>query len=338
MGETVMAASPFPAVEKCSSTDRGGDTVVADLDGTLLCGRSSFPYFAHMAFETGGVLLLIVLAPLAGLLYYFVSEAAGIQVLIFASMAGARVPKFYCSDLHPESWRVFSACGRRCVLTANPRVMVEAFLKDYIGADVVVGTELVTWRGRATGLVRAPGVLVGERKADALRRRAGGRARRLEDGLPVHEAVQGGVRGARVAEAQARAARGPAAADCVPRRAVRAEAVARARAAHRALDPDRVSARVPPHRRRRAPADAHGVPRFPRPRRPCHHQGQPSSAGQPRDGPDRRAVHLLPPHPPRPNLPLHRARPPHHHRHPLGTCHHATFLMVITCHANRFEK
>lgn len=184
---TAMAASPFPTVDKCSSTDRANDTVVADLDGTLLCGRSSFPYFAHMAFETGGVLrllLLIVLAPLAGLLYYFVSEPAGIQVLIFASMAGAKIsdieavaravlPKFYCSDLHPESWRVFSECGRRCVLTANPRIMVEAFLKEYIGTDVVVGTELAVWRGRATGLVLSPGVLVGEQKADALRRTFG---------------------------------------------------------------------------------------------------------------------------------------------------------------------
>uniref|UniRef100_A0ACD6A1P7 Uncharacterized protein n=1 Tax=Avena sativa TaxID=4498 RepID=A0ACD6A1P7_AVESA len=193
---TAMTASPFPTVHKCSSAGRSGDTVVADLDGTLLCGRSSFPYFAHMAFETGGVLrllLLLVLAPLAGLLYYLVSESAGIQVLIFASMAGAEVaeieavaravlPKFYCSDLHPESWRVFASCGRRYVLTANPRIMVEAFLKEYAGADAVLGTELVVWRGRATGLVASPGVLVGEKKADALRR-AFGEAARPEIGL-----------------------------------------------------------------------------------------------------------------------------------------------------------
>ncbi|KAI4974504.1 hypothetical protein ZWY2020_047784 [Hordeum vulgare] len=184
---TKMTASRFPTVDKCSSVDRSGDTVVADLDGTLLCGRSSFPYFAHLAFETGGVLrllLLLLLAPLAGLLYYFVSEPAGIQVLIFGSMAGAKVddveavarvvlPKFYCSDLHPESWRVFSACGRRCVLTANPRIMVEAFLKEYLGADVVLGTELLVWGGRVTGLVCSPGVLVGEKKADALRQAFG---------------------------------------------------------------------------------------------------------------------------------------------------------------------
>ncbi|KAF7005503.1 hypothetical protein CFC21_020620 [Triticum aestivum] len=184
---TKMTGSPFPTVEKCSSVDRSGDTVVADLDGTLLCDRSSFPYFAHMAFETGGVLrllLLLLLAPLAGLLYLFVSESAGIQVLIFGSMAGAKVddvesvaravlPKFYCSDLHPESWRVFSACGRRFVLTANPRIMVEAFLKDYIGSDVVLGTELVVWGRRVTGLVCSPGVLVGDNKADALRQAFG---------------------------------------------------------------------------------------------------------------------------------------------------------------------
>lgn len=156
---------------------------MADMDGTLLRGRSSFPYFALVAFEVGGALRLLfvlLLAPLAGLLYYCMSESAGIQVLIFATFAGMRVediesvaravlPKFYSSDLHPESWRVFSSCGKRCVLTANPRIMVEAFLKEFLGADLVLGTEVSTWRGRATGLVKAPGVLVDENKADALR-------------------------------------------------------------------------------------------------------------------------------------------------------------------------
>ncbi|XP_059624566.1 glycerol-3-phosphate acyltransferase RAM2 [Cornus florida] len=152
------------------------------MDGTLLRGRSSFPYFALVAFEVGGVLRLLFLllaSPLAGLLYYFISESAGIRVLIFATFAGMTVadiesvaravlPKFYSSDLHPEAWRVFSSCGRRCVLTANPRVMVEAFLKDYLGADMVLGTEIGVYKGRATGLVCAPGIVVGKNKAQAL--------------------------------------------------------------------------------------------------------------------------------------------------------------------------
>ncbi|XP_064964889.1 glycerol-3-phosphate acyltransferase RAM2-like [Musa acuminata AAA Group] len=174
----------FKTVDQCTSVGREGHTVVADMDGTLLLGRSSFPYFALVAFEVGGVLrllLLLLAAPLVGVLYYFLSESAGIKVLIFAALAGARVeevelaaravlPKFYLADVHPEAWRVFSACGRRCVLTANPRIMVEAFLKEYLGADLVIGTELGTYKGRLTGFAVHPGVLVGRNKAAALRK------------------------------------------------------------------------------------------------------------------------------------------------------------------------
>ncbi|KDP21255.1 hypothetical protein JCGZ_21726 [Jatropha curcas] len=176
----MVVVDRFPAVNKCASIGREKQTVVADMDGTLLIGRSSFPYFALIAFEAGGffrLLFLLLASPLAGVLYYFVSESAGIQVLIFASFAGLKVadiesvaravlPKFYSSDLHPESWRVFSSCGKRYVLTANPRIMVEAFLKDFLGADVVLGTEISCYKGRATGFVRSPGVLVGKNKAN----------------------------------------------------------------------------------------------------------------------------------------------------------------------------
>ena len=182
-----MAKTTFPTVEKCISIGREQHTVVADMDGTLLRGRSSFPYFALVAFEVGGILRLLFLllaTPLAGLLYYFVSESAGIQVLVFATFAGMKVsdiesvaravlPKFYSSDLHPETWRVFSACGKRCVLTANPTIMVEAFLKDVLGADLVLGTKIATYKGRATGLVCKPGILVGKNKADALEKAFG---------------------------------------------------------------------------------------------------------------------------------------------------------------------
>ncbi|XVF02317.1 hypothetical protein REPUB_Repub04eG0165200 [Reevesia pubescens] len=182
-----MAMNAFPDVKKCASVGREKHTVVADMDGTLLIGRSSFPYFALIAFEVGGVLRLLFLllaSPLAGLLYYFVSESAGIQVLIFATYVGMKVsdiesvaravlPKFYSSDLHPESWRVFASCGKSCVLTANPTIMVEAFLKDFLGADMVLGTEIGTFRGRATGFVSKPGILVGKNKANALKKAFG---------------------------------------------------------------------------------------------------------------------------------------------------------------------
>ncbi|CAK9170021.1 unnamed protein product [Ilex paraguariensis] len=177
----------FPTVDQCESSGRENHTVVADMDGTLLIGRSSFPYFALVAFEVGGILRLLFLllaSPVAGLLYYFISESAGIRVLIFATFSGMKVsdiesvaravlPKFYSGDLHPETWRVFSSCGKKCVLTANPRIMVEALLKDYLGADMVLGTEIGTYKGRATGFVTGPGILVGKNKAVALHKAFG---------------------------------------------------------------------------------------------------------------------------------------------------------------------
>ncbi|KAK1441085.1 hypothetical protein QVD17_06922 [Tagetes erecta] len=172
----------FPLITNCKTHDRNNDTVVSDLDGTLLRERSSFPYFALVAFEVGGplrLLFLLLASPIAGILYYFISESTGIRVLIFATMAGMKVsdiksvaravlPKFYSNDLHPETWRVFSTCGKRCVLTANPRIMVEPFLKEYLGVDLVLGTEIDSWKGIATGLVKPPGVLVGSNKAQVL--------------------------------------------------------------------------------------------------------------------------------------------------------------------------
>ncbi|KAL5725347.1 amino-acid N-acetyltransferase [Ranunculus cassubicifolius] len=177
----------FPTIGRCASTGREKHTVVADLDGNLLRRRSSFPYFALVAYEVGGIirLLLLLLAfPLAGFLDYIVSESAGIQVLVFATFAGMKVsnirsvaqavlPKFYSMDLHPESWRVFSSYGKRCVLTATPRIMVEPFLKDYLGADIVIGTEIVSCKGIATGLTRSPCILVGNNMAIALKKAFG---------------------------------------------------------------------------------------------------------------------------------------------------------------------
>ncbi|XP_037473910.1 glycerol-3-phosphate acyltransferase RAM2-like [Triticum dicoccoides] len=177
--------APFETVDKFESSDSSTLAVASDLVGTLLRSRSSFPYYALVAFEAHGLarlLLLLLLAPLAVALEYAVSEDAGVKVLVFATTAGVRMsviesaaravlPHFFATDVHPGSWRVFSACARqRVVLTAMPRVMVEPFLKECLGADTVVGTELSTWRGLATGMVDAHrGVLAGTRKAEALR-------------------------------------------------------------------------------------------------------------------------------------------------------------------------
>ncbi|XP_068640683.1 glycerol-3-phosphate 2-O-acyltransferase 4-like [Aristolochia californica] len=175
----------FPSIATCDPTNRESHSIAADLDGTLLISRSSFPYFLLIAIEAGSLLrgaLLLFLSPTIYFLYRCFSESLAIQLMIFVSVAGVKfrnlqlaaravLPRFYAGDVREESWRVFSRCGgRRVIVTANPTFMVEAFVKEFLGADTVLGTEIeVDGRtGRATGFVKKPGVLVGKKKMWAL--------------------------------------------------------------------------------------------------------------------------------------------------------------------------
>ncbi|XP_051129305.1 glycerol-3-phosphate acyltransferase RAM2-like [Andrographis paniculata] len=171
-------------IHQCDSDGRQNDFVVVNMDGALLVERNPFAYFSLVAFDVGGILrffILVLVSPFALFFYHMVSESLGIKVLVFATFFGVRVseiksaarvvlPKFYSEDLHPKTWSVFSSCRKKCVVTATPRIMVEPFLKDYLGADVVLGTEISSYKGFATGFVANTGVLVGRKKAIALRK------------------------------------------------------------------------------------------------------------------------------------------------------------------------
>ena len=172
-----------PCVEMCNPGDRTKQWVVADLEGTLTRSKRSFPYYMLVAIEAGSsfrALLLLILSPFIWMVQTIVSENLGIQMLIFISTVGVRafdvesvgravLCRFYLQDLHPQAYQVFVSCGKRCVVTSSPRIMVEPFLKDFLGVEHILGTELHTIKGFCTGFVQAPGVLVGHKKRDALR-------------------------------------------------------------------------------------------------------------------------------------------------------------------------
>ncbi|KAJ4977702.1 hypothetical protein NE237_008482 [Protea cynaroides] len=145
------------------------ESVVSELEGTLLKDPDSFSYFMLVAFEASGLIrftLLLLLWPVICLLDMLGMEDAGLKLTIFVAVAGVResdiesiaravLPKFYMDDLDMEAWRVFSSYDKRLVVTKTPRVMVERFVKEHLRADEVIGSELVINRfGFATGFVR----------------------------------------------------------------------------------------------------------------------------------------------------------------------------------------
>ncbi|KAI6707676.1 hypothetical protein NL676_010638 [Syzygium grande] len=180
----------FPPIGECRGAGYG--SVAADLDGTLLASSSAFPYYMLVAIEAGSLLrglALLLSLPLVILTYFFVSEALGIQILIFISFSGLKVrdielasravlPRFYAADVRSDSYEVFDKCKRKVVVTANPTVMVETFVRDYLGGDKVLGTEIEVdpRTKKATGFVKKPGVLVGDLKRLAILKEFGDEA------------------------------------------------------------------------------------------------------------------------------------------------------------------
>lgn len=138
-----------------------------------------------VAIEAGSFLrgfLLLLSLPFIIISYLFISESLAIKTMIFISFSGLKardielaaravLPRFYAADVRRESFEVFDRChGRKVVVTANPTIMVDTFVKEYLGGDKVLGTQIEVdpKTRKATGFVTGAGVLVGDRKRQAV--------------------------------------------------------------------------------------------------------------------------------------------------------------------------
>lgn len=163
----------YPSVTKCGLQNRGSQTLVCDIDGTLLRSQSFFPYFMLVAFEGGSILrafLLLLSSPFLCFLDYKLK----LRVMIFITFCGLRsrdmesvgravLPKFYLENLNLQVYEIWAASGCRVVCTSVPRVMIQGFLQEYLSVDNVFGTELHTFGHYFTGLLSDSGLLVKHR-------------------------------------------------------------------------------------------------------------------------------------------------------------------------------
>jgi glycerol-3-phosphate acyltransferase len=149
---------------------RARRSVVAELEGALLRSADTLPYFMLVAFEASGLprfALLLALCPLLRLLELAGRRGLALRAAAFVATAGvtraeleavsrAVLPKFMADDVDPAAWAAFGSCeGRRVVVTRMPRVMVERFAKEHLGAHAVVGSDLEYSRlRRSTGLLK----------------------------------------------------------------------------------------------------------------------------------------------------------------------------------------
>ncbi|XP_050376730.1 probable glycerol-3-phosphate acyltransferase 3 [Argentina anserina] len=131
-------------------------------EGTLLKSSSLFPYFMLVAFEASGFLRALTLF----LLYPFVCMVGGklgLNIMVFICFFGVRkdkmrignsvLPKSFLEDVGSEGFDVVMKCGKKVAVSDLPKVMVEGFLKDYIGVDAVVARELKVAGGYCIGLM-----------------------------------------------------------------------------------------------------------------------------------------------------------------------------------------
>jgi glycerol-3-phosphate acyltransferase len=142
-----------------------GKTLVVDVEGWILRPPvSAFPYFMLVAVEAGGFLrglLLLLLYPLLSLLGDGARARAmatvalvGLEEKEVARVGRAVLPKFFLEAAAAEGVAAVQAAARVVAVSVTfPTVMLDGFLREYVGVDAVVGPEVRSVGGVLVGLM-----------------------------------------------------------------------------------------------------------------------------------------------------------------------------------------
>uniref|UniRef100_A0A7N0T2P4 Phospholipid/glycerol acyltransferase domain-containing protein n=1 Tax=Kalanchoe fedtschenkoi TaxID=63787 RepID=A0A7N0T2P4_KALFE len=174
----------LPPLSKSTSSDpaaAGHDhnfNKATDIDGVLLSPKNNktsvvfFPYFMLVAFEAGGLLraflllssypLLLLLPPDYQLKLMTFVSFFGLKMRNVNVVGRAVLPKFYSEHLSLEPV-IGPKTMPKAVFTSLPRVMVETYLKEYLGLQYVFGSELGKFESfnRFNGLAYRPNIYSG---------------------------------------------------------------------------------------------------------------------------------------------------------------------------------
>ncbi|KAK7385263.1 hypothetical protein VNO78_30977 [Psophocarpus tetragonolobus] len=152
---------PISFVQKKEKTAKN-ETIVFDFEGTLLQSSSMFPYFMLVALEAGGILRSLILLLSYPLVWLVGEDQLGLKIMVFLCFFGIRkdtfrtgsavLPKFFLEDVGWEGFEAVMCYERRVASSKLPRVMVEYFLKDYLGVQVVVARDLKSFSGFYLGV------------------------------------------------------------------------------------------------------------------------------------------------------------------------------------------
>ncbi|KAJ3669307.1 hypothetical protein LUZ60_011257 [Juncus effusus] len=168
-------------LQKCPSlasigTGTGTDQhLVFELEGGLLRSRSTFPYFMLVALEAGSFLrglLLLIFYPFICIF----SHEMGLSIMTMIAFCGVRVDGFrlgrvvlskhFLEDVGLEAFEVLERFKTRVCFTGMPRVMVEGFLREYLGVEKVVGREIRVFGGYFTGFMEGEAKVVASVKME----------------------------------------------------------------------------------------------------------------------------------------------------------------------------